>query len=278
MTISEADLILSNVLKDVYSSRETKQIGKIFWEDLFASRGGIDRVLHTQEVSRFNLAVEKLRLKMPIQYVTGVSYFYDVKLEVNENVLIPRPETEELVDLFLKENKHLETARILDVGTGSGCIPISIKKKCPQFEIHAIDISDRALALAKSNAERNEVRINFQEQDFLKEVNWDTLGMFDFIISNPPYIPDHEKAVMSESALLYEPNIALFSNDEDGLIFYKKLAKMGQSKLRSKGSLYVECNEFNAKEVVNTFADASYSDVSLIKDMQEKDRIVVARR
>ena len=269
MRIYDANIKLLEVLGDRYDDREATNIAKIFWEDLFAYRGGIDRHLHSQEMGIFDEALEKLKDGQPIQYVTGVSYFYDLKLKVNQEVLIPRPETEELVYLILSENLPVGS-RILDIGTGSGCIPIALKKKRSDFEVRALDKSTGALKVAKINAEKNEVRVRFDEVDFLSELAWENYGLFDVIVSNPPYISQKERAVMSTSTLKFEPELALFPESEDVLIFYKKIAEFAREHLAEGGRIYLECNEFSAKEVAALFKNAQ-----IVKDMQGKDRMVV---
>ena len=224
MKISKANKLLDEVLEYVDSDRESQNIKSIFWEDLFNYNGGLDRVLHTREIAVFEQALEKLRIKMPIQYVTGISYFYDIKLKVNEHVLIPRPETEELVHLVLMENKRDEKINVLDIGTGSGCIPISIKKNRVNFVTTGIDKSEEALDVARSNAERLELNVDFRQIDFLDTLQRSQLGKFDIIISNPPYVSHSEQHLMSDSTLRYEPDMALYPEGNDELVFYKKIS------------------------------------------------------
>lgn len=268
MKISEAKENLLKFLLELYEDREARNIAKIFWEDLFNYRGGIDRHLHTQELKTFDEAVLKLKNGEPIQYVTGVSYFYDLKLKVTKDVLIPRPETEELVYLMLSENLPLGS-KVLDVGTGSGCIPVALKKKRSDFELVGIDKSPRALKIAKINAEKNEVQINFAEVDFLSELAWENYLLFDVIVSNPPYISKSERKDMSSSTLKFEPKMALFPEDGDVLIFYRKIADFAKEHLSESGRIFLECNEFNVQEVALLFKGAR-----IVKDMQGKDRFV----
>jgi len=272
MRIQDANINLLQVLENLYDAREAKNIAKIFWEDLFGYRGGIDRHLHSREMKIFEKALVKLEEGQPIQYVTGVSYFYDLKLEVDEQVLIPRPETEELVYLMLSEKLPLGS-RILDIGTGSGCIPIALKKKRNDFDVWALDKSVGALKVAKVNAEKNEVRVSFDHIDFLDELAWENFGLFDVIVSNPPYISVDERKHMSKSTVTYEPDLALFPESEDVLIFYKKIAKFAREHLAEGGKIYLECNEFNTHEVAEMFEHAE-----IVKDMQGKDRMVMVDR
>jgi release factor glutamine methyltransferase len=268
LKITEADIELKSELSSQYDDRELDNISKIFWEDLFGYRGGIDRHLHSKEMEIYEDALQRLKEGEPIQYVTGLTYFYNVKLNVNKHVLIPRPETEELVHCVLSDNLPHGT-RVLDVGTGSGCIPIVLKRKRADMIISAIDKSKEALKVAKRNAEKNEVKIKFLHIDFMSELAWENFGLFDVIVSNPPYISPAEKSMMSASTLNYEPDLALFPEHEDVLIFYKMIAKFAKEHLAEQGRIYLECNEFNAKEVAGLFQNAK-----ILQDMQGKDRIV----
>ena len=274
MRISEANIKLNSVLSEHYDERECINIAKIFWDDLFRYRGGIDRHLHSREMKIYDAALVKLREGHPIQYVTGVSYFYNLKLKVNKDVLIPRPETEELVHLILSEKLPLES-RLLDIGTGSGCIAIALKKKRNDFLVQALDVSTEALRVGKINAEKNEVKVKFLQVDFLNELAWENFGLFDVIVSNPPYISRGEQAEMSTSALSFEPKMALFPASEDVLIFYRKIAEFAREHLAEGGKIYLECNEFNASEVLAIFKKKGYDKVDLRKDLQGKDRMLV---
>ncbi|MCL4105794.1 UNVERIFIED_CONTAM: hypothetical protein GTU68_028671 [Idotea baltica] len=212
---------------------------------------------------------------MPIQYVTGISDFYNLRLKVNEEVLIPRPETEELVYEILQAKIKMG-ALVLEIGTGSGCIPVVLKSKRPDFEITTIDLSLGALKVARENAEKYEQRINFKCLDFLDETTWENLESYDLIVSNPPYIPLSEKKVMTASTLAFEPEMALFPVSDDEFIFYRKIAKFGKQHLNNGGSIYLECNEFNA-EGVKLILEKNYEEVKIVKDMQGKDRMLIAK-
>src|SRR5690606_3584650 len=183
----------------------------------------------------------QLKEHKPLQYITGETEFYGMKFFVNENVLIPRPETEELIEWILKdvENKNLQ---ILDVGTGSGCIPIVLKKHLLDAEILAIDISEKALETAILNAEFHKTEINFLQTDFLN-MSFENLPEFDIIVSNPPYIGETEKSEMDENVVKFEPHSALFVPDENALVFYIKIIELAKLKLKPKGKIYVEINQ-----------------------------------
>ncbi len=213
----------------------------------------------------------------PTQYVTGLAPFYGYFFNVDKNVLIPRPETEELVytvEKYIKQ-KGFVSPSILDIGTGSGCIPISINKIFPTARVTGLDVSTGALKIANMNNTNLKTKVAFRNIDFLEEALWDEIGQFDIIISNPPYIPKNEKALMTAIVLDNEPHLALFVEDSDPLLFYRKIFQfvLGQSE---DTAIFLECNEFNALEVVSLFRQSFESEI--IKDLQGKDRIVKAIR
>lgn len=219
--------------------------------------------------------LHELLLHKPIQYALGEAWFYRMKIKVNEHVLIPRPETEELVEQLIKDRKSkLTDPAILDIGTGSGCIPIAIKKNLPASKLTAIDVSKDALSLAKENAMLHNTHIQFTELDFLDERNWQTLGMFDIIISNPPYIPIHEKEKLAKNVTEFEPHLALFVPDRTPLIFYEKIASFGRDHLLPNGNIYLETHEDLAKETAALFHN-NYQTVMVKKDMYGKERMII---
>jgi len=198
-----------------------------------------------------------------------------MKIQVNEHVLIPRPETEELVEQLIKDRKSkLTDPAILDIGTGSGCIPIAIKKNLPASKLTAIDVSKDALLLAKENATLHNTHISFTELDFLDETNWPALGLFDIIISNPPYIPINEKEKLAKHVSDFEPHLALFVPDRSPLIFYEKIAAFGRDHLLPNGKIYLETHEDHAKETADLFHNI-YQTVMIKKDMYGKERMII---
>jgi release factor glutamine methyltransferase len=228
------------------------------------------------ELLRFNFAVKDLKKHKPIQYILGKTEFYGLPFVVNEHVLIPRPETEELVDLIIRENTGTGI-RILDIGTGSGCIPISLKKNLPLAELHALDISLRALEMAERNARLNQVDVHFMFRDILQgDPLWEG-GRFDVLVSNPPYIRPSEKKEMQANVLDYEPGLALFAEKNDPLQFYKAILIFARQALSPSGKLYVEINQAFGKELVDLYRKSGYSEIRLIRDMNGKDRILAAR-
>lgn len=209
----------------------------------------------------------------PIQQILGKADFYGLKFYVNEHVLIPRPETEELVDLIIKENKDFNPA-ILDIGTGSGCIPISLRKNIPNAMVSSIDVSEKALEVAKKNAEWNQVEINFILDDILNPSKEIAPNSFDIIVSNPPYIRISEKEEMSNNVLKYEPHLALFVYNDDPLLFYKKIADVALKGLKPQGKIYFEINENFGAECKQMLENKGFKNVVLVKDLSNKNRIL----
>ena len=224
-------------------------------------------VLTTHQEEVLDEYLQRLLKYEPVQYILGYAEFYGLKFKVSPAVLIPRPETEELVELIVSEVQK-EDVRILDIGTGSGCIPVSLKDELPDANVSAIDISSDALSIAKENAMANEVDVTFIEMDILREI---PVGKYDVIVSNPPYISHDEKEKMNDNVLIYEPHLALFSDDP--LLFYKRIAEIAPLILNPNGRIYLEVSEFRAKEVLALFAGEG-KDASIVKDMSGKERIV----
>ncbi|MDE3145063.1 MAG: peptide chain release factor N(5)-glutamine methyltransferase, partial [Bacteroidota bacterium] len=242
-----------------------------------------NRIIHTnilldvQQQEQLQKCTEELLRHKPIQYVLQEAWFCGMKFFVNESVLIPRPETEELIDWITQEmnNTNIIVPTLLDIGSGSGCIPVSLKKKNTNILISSIDISKEALVVAKKNANDLGVEINFFEFDFLNESKWNELSIFDFIVSNPPYIKQSESKDMQKNVLDFEPHIALFVPDADALIFYKKLAAFGKKHLTTNGKIFAEINEKAGNDVNDLFENENYS-VELKKDIHGRDRMLKA--
>ena len=216
--------------------------------------------------------MQQLLLHKPIQQIVGYCWFANCKFIVDENVLIPRPETEELITHIITENKNKQL-NILDIGTGSGCIAIAVKKQLPNATITAIDISQKALDIARQNANNLNVDITFIELDFLDESNWNSLPAFDIIVSNPPYIKEDEKQEMSNNVLLHEPHLALFVPNNNALLFYKKIKKFSQNKLKKNGVIWLEINENLSDETADLFNLLGYK-TEIKTDMQGKKRMI----
>lgn len=261
-------------LEKVYDQREAENISYLLLEDLFGIRktdmlAGDSKILDEKALG---LAVERLLHHEPIQYVTEIADFFGRKFSVQPGVLIPRPETEELVDLILKENK-CEKPRIMDVGVGSGCIAITLSLETGG-EVFGTDVSEEALNIAGKNADSLGAMVTFQRNDILKEEL--PQGNLDILVSNPPYIPAKEKSLMSMNVTAHEPGLALFVPDNDPIIFYRRIAEGGLKSLKKGGKLYFEIHEHFGSEVKNYLEQIGYSEVTVYQDMQGKDRMVSA--
>jgi release factor glutamine methyltransferase len=227
--------------------------------------------------AQLKIAVSNVLKHVPLQYLLGKAWFMDMEFDVNESVLIPRPETEEMVSLILKSihvNKSFQTIDILDIGTGSGCIAISLKKHLPHSRVSAVDISKEAIAVAMRNAEKNAVHIKFENVDILDSSQWQMLPEYNLIVSNPPYITHTEKLLMQPNVLEYEPHTALFVPDENPLLFYRSIMMFAKTKLITGGTLWLEINEAFGHEVVSLFENDMFKDRILLKDMFGKYRFV----
>lgn len=220
---------------------------------------------------QYSFAVKELKVQKPIQYILGEADFYGAKFLVNEYTLIPRPETEELVHLIINDCKEIQTT-ILDIGTGSGCIAISLAKKMSKSAVSALDISQEALVVAKKNAIKNGVSISFICQSILEKAI--DLPMYDVIVSNPPYVRNLEKQAMSANVLAYEPHLALFVSDTDPLLFYNAIAEFALTNLNPQGKLYVEINEYLGAETQKLLTDKGFKNVEVLKDLNGKKRIL----
>lgn len=240
------------------------------------------------ETDTFFKVLEHLKQQKPIQYLLGETEFFGLPFKVNENVLIPRPETEELVDMIIRSvtsststalsiNSVEKSIKILDIGTGSGCIAISLAKKIPNSKVYALDVSKEALKVAKQNAELNNVEINFIEASILDDLNWDLFFNdleFDVIVSNPPYVRNLEKQEIQPNVLDNEPHLALFVEDDNPLLFYKAITNFALKNLKPKGVLYFEINQYLGEETKALLTNANFENVELLKDLNGNDRML----
>lgn len=267
-------------LETVYSKPEADKI----CEWLFENKAGITRQQWLKEpgmeldaavTNSVNNSLTELIAYKPIQYVTGEAWFYHLKLKVTPDVLIPRPETEELVEMVIRQIPANQALSLLDIGTGSGCIPIAIKKNCRDVSVYAIDKSTAALAIARENAENHQAAISFSAVDFLDEIEWETFPQFDIIVSNPPYIPFNEMNKLDKHVSDYEPHEALFVAEDKPLLFYEKIARFGQTHLKTGGKIFTETHESLAYECASLFKIYHY-DAEVVKDMSGNDRFVTA--
>ena len=288
MTLNEARTVLTKELKNVYETDELRNIIELVIEHI-TNMSRAEQVknkipyLTCTQLEDLDGITERLKKNEPVQYVLGEAWFAGMKFKVNKKVLIPRPETEELVDWIVKENQKLnpesfrdKSQNIIDIGTGSGCIPIALKKKLPEAKVSAIDVCSEALFTATENAIALNAEVNFVLLDFLDEEKWKELGKYDIIVSNPPYVKQSEINTMHARVKEFEPHLALFVPDEDALLFYKKLSDFAVKHLKPGGSLFVEINEALSEQVVNLFQAAGFANIELRKDMQEKERMIKA--
>ena len=255
--------------------RNLKRVDLVMQPDLFFSE---------TELIQLEQIIAELKLQKPIQYILGSTEFYGLQFEVNEHTLIPRPETEELVDWILKSQK-LEDGRrttedksikMLDIGTGSGCIAISLAKNLPQARVSAIDVSVEALATAKKNAALNEVDVQFICQNILETRSLTTT--YDIIVSNPPYVRMLEKQEIKTNVLDFEPHLALFVEDNDALLFYRKIAQLAQHNLNENGLLFFEINQYLAKETIELLENLHFKSIELRQDIYGNDRMICCKK
>ena len=267
-------------LKGIHDENEVESFFFILTEYLHNLKR-IDLALNTKfeiseaEVQKWEAIISELKTEKPIQYIIGETWFYDSKFYVNEHTLIPRPETEELVDWIFateKKNDKKEKLTILDIGTGTGCIPISLKKNLPQAEVSAIDVSEEALKVAQRNALENKVEINFILQNILETE--DLKQQFDIIVSNPPYVRNMEKQEIKKNVLAFEPHLALFVEDNDALLFYRKIAQLALKSLTPNGLLFFEINQYLGKETVELLENLGFKNIELKKDIYGNDRMI----
>ena len=281
MTIQDAAKEIRKELRAIYEEGESAAISNLVIEHLagaLSSNRSLqkEQSLIPEQEEQFNVILSRLLKHEPVQYVLEEAWFAGVKFYVDKNVLIPRPETEELVEWVIANCKFpLDKLSILDIGTGSGCIPITLKRRLRKASISSCDISEAALAVAKRNALTIGVDINFLHLNFLERSQRESLPRFDIIISNPPYVPVKDKESMQANVLNYEPHTALFVPDNDALVFYKAIAEFGSAHLEPGGSIYTELHEDLAQSAQQLFTANGYN-TEIKKDMQDKERMLKA--
>jgi release factor glutamine methyltransferase len=234
-----------------------------------------DMTFSNEEIQLWNSIMDSLKKEIPVQYLLGKTSFYGLDFEVNPAVLIPRPETEELVEWIINLNSKIEKLKdlkILDIGTGSGCIGVSLAKNIPNAQVFAIDVSEKALATAKKNAEINDVKVTFIEKNILETD--DLEQQFDIIVSNPPYVRELEKQEIKKNVLDNEPHLALFVEDNDALVFYRKIAELAQKNLLPNGQLFFEINQYLGKEMMELLEKMDFKNIELRKDIYGNERMI----
>lgn len=291
MGVQEAYTQLMYQLFELYDDRESANIADWVIEHITGFKR-IDRITNKQfplsesQQQLINTYTVQLLQHTPVQYVLHEAWFAGMHLYVDENVLIPRPETEELVEWVVEESQNLpagqagskvKSQKVLDIGTGSGCIPVALKKKLPELDVSALDVSEGALAVAKRNADTQKTKITFYHLDILNKNKWNELPAFDIIVSNPPYIKRSEEREMRNNVLSHEPHLALFVPDEDALLFYRAIAEFGLIHLNKNGKLFFEINEASGNEVQQLLHNYGYAEIELRKDMQGKERMIKAK-
>jgi release factor glutamine methyltransferase len=282
MTIEDANRQLISSLGTIYDDREASSIASLVMEKLTGASKSL-RVIHKlnelpedQEIL-FRKWFEELMLNRPVQYVLGEAWFSGLRFYVDERVLIPRPETEELVAWVLEDLEPLltEDFKILDIGTGTGCIPVSIGKKRKDLRLLACDFSIPALEVARKNSQDNQVPIEFIYADMLSNSFWDLIPAINMIISNPPYIPGQQRAVLDKHVRNFEPAIALFVPDEDPIVFYKQIGLLAKKKLIGGGKVFLETHHDYSKAVLTWYQENGFT-VELRKDLSGKNRMIRA--
>ena len=270
---------IREALHGSYTDAEALSLAKMLLVEVFGFStlelyGGKDRGFSEKEQELLSDIVCRLQNHEPIQYIIGRETFMGLVFNVNENVLIPRPETQELVNWILEDHRSDEGCKILDIGTGSGCIPVSLAHFMSGAEVEAWDISDGALDVARRNANQNEVKVLFRKQNVFEALPSESF--YDVIVSNPPYITEKEKVDMEANVLDWEPSIALFVPDTDPLLFYRKIAELGLDMLVAGGALYFEINRAYGEMMRTMLEDMGYNNVELRKDMFGNDRMIKA--
>ena len=293
-------LLRNRYLRDLQNLYPKEEINS-FFQLLTTHRLGLTRLdlalktefnLSENDLDFFQNALAELQKEKPIQYIIGSTEFYGLPILVTKDVLIPRPETEELVDWILndinqsrKKSKDWSPIQILDIGTGSGCIAIALAKHLPEAKVVALDVSHKALAIARKNALLNKVSVEFKKQDILEnqamlnpKASKSKMQYFDLIVSNPPYVRETEQHNIKKNVLEYEPHLALFVKDENSLIFYDKIADIAKNRLIGNGRLYFEINQYLGKEITTLLEEKNFSDITLRTDLFGNNRMVRASR
>ena len=282
MKLSQLKINFTTVLQGVYDKEEVHCFFYILCDfflqySRFEVSMALDTIVSAKNITVFEKALLRLKKQEPIQYILGTTEFYGLTFKVNKHTLIPRPETEELVDWVLS-NLHDQDSEldILDIGTGSGCIAISLAKNIPTAKVSGLDISEKALEVAQENAVKNQVLVSFCKKDILETTSLEK--KYDVMVSNPPYVRQLEKKAMNANVLDYEPGIALFVPNEDPLLFYRKIAQLAMVSLQTRGWLYFEINEYLSKEMDVLLKDIGFANIEIKKDFREVPRMIKCQK
>lgn len=278
-TIQETSRYIREHIQAAYPEPEASAIAQLVLEHVLQksrvqlSLGQQENVSAEQE-QEIKLAVERLQRQEPVQYVLGVAHFYGLELQVDERVLIPRPETEELVDLVVREHRERQSLQLLDICAGSGCIPLALAANLQANKVYGLELSEGALQVARANARQHKLPVAWLQQDVFDPILGIAPRSLDIITSNPPYVMEKEKALMRHNVLAFEPHLALFVPNEDPLKYYRRIAELGADLLKNGGRLYFEINEQYGKEVKQLLLQAGFREAEVVKDLLGKDRIV----
>ena len=282
MKLSQLKINFTTVLQGVYDKEEVHCFFYILCDfflqySRFEVSMALDTIVSAKNITVFEKALLRLKKQEPIQYILGTTEFYGLTFKVNKHTLIPRPETEELVDWVLS-NLHDQDSvlDILDIGTGSGCIAISLAKNIPTARVSGIDISEKTLEVAQENAVKNQVLVSFCKKDILETTA--LKNKYDVMVSNPPYVRQLEKKAMNANVLDYEPGVALFVPNEDPLLFYRKIAQLAMVSLQTRGWLYFEINEYLSKEMDVLLKEIGFANIEIKKDFREVPRMIKCQK
>ncbi len=266
---------IAKELSTVYDSDESMAIGRYVMEFMFDNKlVSSDSEVSQESKEWLESILARLRNSEPVQYVLGFAYFMGNKYKVNKEVLIPRPETEELLELVYKRSGS-DNFTAIDIGTGSGCIAVELSKKYPKARVYAVDISERALAVASENAEKHKTQVNFISDDILNPV-MEKYPSVDVVVSNPPYVAMNEKEFMHANVINYEPHLALFASNP--LEFYEAIALFAVKKLKNRGEIFLEINPIYAESTSEVYKRTGFSDIELVKDITGKQRFLFCRK
>ncbi len=280
--LKEIKKVLQSQIAFIYGNDEASAIMNILIEHFFGL-SKVDQALNPDyrlsesEMLKLHFAVKEVLQHKPVQYITGKAEFAGLSLVVDKSVLIPRPETEELVATIIKREKETYSGKILDIGTGSGCIALALKNAFPEAKVTGIDISEKALETARKNARKNKLAVEFFKVDILDEKQWSKQGKFDLIVSNPPYVTEHDKKRMKPNVIDYEPHGALFVTDKNPLLFYEAIITFAKNRLTENGTLYFEINETFHSEILNLLSKSEFVNVEILKDFNGKYRFAIAK-
>jgi len=282
LKLSQLKINFTTVLQGVYDKEEVHCFFYILCDfflqySRFEVSMALDTIVSAKNITAFDMALLRLKKQEPIQYILGCTAFYGLTFMVNEHTLIPRPETEELVDWVLS-NLHDQDSvlDILDIGTGSGCIAISLAKNIPTAKVSGLDISEKTLEVAQENAVKNQVLVSFCKKDILETTA--LKNKYNVMVSNPPYVRQLEKKAMNANVLDYEPGVALFVPNEDPLLFYRKIAQLAMVSLQTKGWLYFEINEYLSKEMNVLLKEIGFANIEIKKDFREVPRMIKCQK